>query len=134
MSKIDCRGGMTQIRKVLRQALDEARREPVQAVVYVGDCMEENVDELCQRAGELGLLKVPVFIFQEGREPVASRAFAEIARLTGGAHLHLDANAAGELGKLLRAVAVYAAGGRKALADMSRRGETGARLLIEKMS
>ncbi len=134
MSRIDCRGGMTQIRKVLRQALDEARREPVQAVVYVGDCMEENVDELCQRAGELGLLKVPVFIFQEGREPVASRAFAEIARLTGGAHLHFDASSAGELGKLLRAVAVYAAGGRKALSDMSRRGETGARLLIEKMS
>ena len=134
MSRIDCRGGMTQIRKVLRQALDEARKQPVQALVYVGDGMEENVDELCQRAGELGLLKVPVFLFQEGREPNASRAFAEIARLTGGAHLHLEAGAAGELGRLLRAVAVYAAGGRKALADMSARGERGARLLIEKLS
>lgn len=134
MSRIDCRGGLTQIRKVLRKAIDEARAQPVQAVVYVGDCMEENVDELCQRAGELGLLKVPVFIFQEGREPTASAAFAEIARLTNGAHLHLDAGAAGELGRLLRAVAVYAAGGKKALADMSARGEKGARLLIEKMN
>jgi len=133
MTRIDCRGGLTQIGKVLRRAIDETRKEKVQAVVYVGDCMEEEVDDLCARAGELGLLKVPVFIFQEGGNPVASRAFAEIARLTGGAHLMFRADAADELGRLLRAVAAYAAGGRAALADMSARGEEGARLLIGKM-
>lgn len=134
MTGIQCRGGLTQIRKVLRRAIDETRKEKVQAVVYVGDCMEENIDELCARAGELGLLKVPVFLFQEGGNPDAARAFAEIARLTGGAHLTFRADAADELGRLLRAVAVYAAGGRKALADMSARGEEGARLLIGKLS
>jgi len=134
MTRIDCRGGLTQIRKVLRRAIEETRTEKVQAVVYVGDCMEEGVDELCARAGELGLLKVPVFVFQEGTDPAASRAFAEIARLTGGAHLTFRADAADELGRLLRAVAAYAAGGRAALADMSARGEEGARLLIGKMS
>jgi len=133
MTGIQCRGGLTQIRKVLRRAIDETRKEKIQAVVYVGDAMEENIDELCARAGELGLLKVPVFLFQEGDNPEASRAFAEIARLTGGAHLTLRGNAADELGRLLRAVAVYAAGGRKALADMSARGEEGARLLIGKL-
>lgn len=133
MTRIDCRGGLTQIRKVLRRAIDETRSEKVQAVVYVGDCMEEEVDDLCARAGELGLLKVPVFIFQEGGNQAASAAFAEIARLTGGAHLTFRADAADELGRLLRAVAAYAAGGRAALADMSARGEEGARLLIGKM-
>ncbi|WP_367198145.1 VWA domain-containing protein [Amorphus sp. 3PC139-8] len=133
MTRIDCRGGLTQIRKVLRRAIDETRRERVQAVVYVGDSMEENIDELCARAGELGLLKVPVFVFQEGTNSAASTAFAEIARLSGGAHLTFSTGAADELGRLLRAVAVYAAGGRRALADMSARGEEGARLLIGKL-
>ena len=68
MSKIDCRGGNTQIGKVLSEARREAVASGVRAVVFVGDAMEENVDELCAKAGELGLLKVPVFMFQEGHD------------------------------------------------------------------
>jgi hypothetical protein len=131
MTKIDCRGGLTQINKVLSRAIDETRKKPVQALVYIGDSMEEDVDRLCAKAGELGLLKVPVFIFQERRDPVASEAFKEIARLSGGAHLTFDDSAGQELSRLLKAVAVYAAGGRKALADRSRKGDGGARLLLE---
>jgi hypothetical protein len=134
MTGLSVRGGRTQIGKVLRRALEETRRQRVQALVYVGDSMEENIDDLCQRAGELGLCRVPMFIFQEGRDPTATQAFRELARLTGGAHLALTEGAGDELAKLLRAVAVYAAGGRKALADMGARGERGARLLIEKLS
>lgn len=133
MTRIDCRGGLTQIGKVLARAIEETRKKPVQALVYIGDSMEEDVDRLCARAGELGLLKVPVFIFQERRDPVASAAFREIARLSGGAHLTFDDSAGAELSRLLRAVAVYAAGGRKALADRSRKGDGGARLLLEKL-
>lgn len=134
MARIDCRGGLTQINKVLSRALQETRKTPVQALVYIGDAMEENVDQLCQKAGELGLLKVPVFLFQERREPAASRAFAEIARLSGGAHLTFDGAAGEELARLLKAVAVYAAGGRKALESRSREGDSGARLLLGKLS
>jgi hypothetical protein len=133
MTRIDCRGGLTQIGKVLTKALEETKKKPVQALVYIGDSMEEDVDRLCARAGELGLLKVPVFVFQERRDPVASRAFAEIARLSGGAHLTFDDSAGQELARLLKAVAVYAAGGRKALADRGRKGDGGARLLLEKL-
>jgi hypothetical protein len=50
--------------------------------------------------------------------------------LTKGAHCRFDAGSAEQLRLLLRAVAVYAAGGRKAL-EASR--ERGARLLIEQM-
>lgn len=130
MSRIDCRGGQTQIRKVLRHAIDETRRRKVQALVYVGDCVEEDVDMLCARAGELGVLGVPAFIFQEGREAGAETAFREIARLTGGAHFRLDGSSPGELASLLKAAAVYAAGGRDGLARLEKTGDAGARLLL----
>src|SRR6201991_2817032 len=79
MGKIDCRGGNTQIGKVLSDARREAVGSGIRAVVFVGDAMEEAVDELCAKAGELGLLKVPVFMFQEGNDSIAEQAFLEIA-------------------------------------------------------
>src|ERR1700752_5030508 len=115
MSKIDCQGGNTQIGKVLSETRREATASFVRAMVFVGDAMEESVDELCTRAGELGLLKVPAFMFQEGNDPVAEQAFREIARLTGGAWCRFDPGAAAQLRELLRAAAAYAAGGREAL-------------------
>ncbi len=133
MTRIDCRGGHTQIGKVLKHAASETRRRKVQALVYVGDCMEENVDSLCEKAGELGLLGVPAFMFQEGHDAPAEAAFREIARLTSGAYCRFSSTSAKELRDLLRAVAVYAAGGRKALADMGKQGGAGARLLIQQM-
>jgi hypothetical protein len=115
MSKIDCQGGNTQIGKVLAETRREAIAAGVRALVFVGDAMEENVDELCTKAGELGLLKVPAFMFQEGHDGDAERAFREIARLTGGAWCRFDPGAAAQLRELLRAAAAYAAGGREAL-------------------
>jgi hypothetical protein len=117
MTGVSCQGGYTQIRKVLMHARRETERNKVNAVVYVGDCMEENVDELCQRAGALGLLGTPMFLFHEGHDQKAERAFKEIARLTRGAYCHFDAGSARQLRQLLAAVAVYAAGGHKALRD-----------------
>jgi hypothetical protein len=119
MTRVSCQGGYTQIRKVLAHAKRESKQVKVNAVVYVGDCMEEDIDELCARAGELGLLGVPMFLFQEGREPKAERTFREIARLTRGAYCHFDAGSARQLRELLSAVAVYATGGHKALKDYS---------------
>ena len=53
------------------------------------------------KAGELGLLKVPVFMFQEGHDETAEQAFREIARLTGGAWCKFDPGAAAQLRELL---------------------------------
>jgi hypothetical protein len=133
MSRITCQGGKTQIRKILASGLSEARKAKVSALVYVGDCMEENVDDLCARAGELGLLGVPVFLFQEGRDAVAEQAFREIARLTRGAYCSFDQGSARQLAELLKAVAVYASGGKPALQELEKQGGAGARLLIEQM-
>src|SRR5579859_7911090 len=132
MGKIDCRGGNTQIGKVLSEARREAVASGVRAVVFVGDAMEENVDDLCAKAGELGLLKVPVFMFQEGHDQAAEQAFREIARLTGGAWCKFDPGAAAQLRELLRAAAAYAAGGREALKRLSA-AESGAAKLLSQM-
>ena len=133
MSRIDCRGGHTQIRKVLAHARRENESAKVQALIFVGDAMEEPIDDLCASAGELGLLGVPAFMFQEGGDPVAEQAFREIARLTRGAYCRFDPGAAGQLGELLRAVAAYAAGGMKALSDLSARRNAGAQKLLQQM-
>lgn len=115
MTRVGCRGGHTQIGRVLNHTLQETKRTKVNALVYVGDCVEENVDELAATAGQLGLLGLPAFMFQDGGDATSSRAFQEIARLTGGAYCHLDASSAARLKDLLRAVAVYASGGHNAL-------------------
>src|SRR3990172_7076399 len=133
MSAIDCRGGHTQIGKVLSHARQEHGQQRVQALVFVGDAMEEAIDDLSTAAGELGLLGVPAFMFQEGGDPVAESAYREIARLSRGAYCRFDTGAAHELRELLRAVAAYAARGIKALADLSARKSGGARLLLAQL-
>ena len=132
MSRIDCRGGQTQIAKILAHARRENDRRKVAALVFVGDAMEETLDRLCAGAGELALRGVPAFMFQEGYDPVCEQAFREIARLTRGAYCRFQPGAADELGELLRAVAAYAAGGMKALAALQARSP-GANKLIAQM-
>ena len=132
MSRIDCRGGQTQIVKILAHARRENDRRKVAALVFVGDAMEETLDRLCAGAGELALRGVPAFMFQEGYDPVCEQAFREIARLTRGAYCRFQPGAAHELGELLRAVAAYAAGGMKALAALQARSP-GANKLIAQM-
>ena len=84
--------------------------------------MEEDVDELCHSAGELGVLGVPMFLFHEGNDIAAMQAFRQFARLTNGAYCPFDASSAEQLKELLAAVAVFAAGGLKALEHMGSRG------------
>jgi hypothetical protein len=130
MGRIHCMGGHTQIRKVLQHARGESDRGKVAALVYVGDAMEEGIDDLAAAAGELGLRGVPAFMFHEGHDAIAEQAFREIARLSRGAYCRFDLSAAHELGELLRAAAVYAAGGVKALTAQR---SAGARKLLGQM-
>lgn len=134
MERIDCRGGHTQIRKILAHARRETEKQRVQALVFVGDAMEEPIDDICAAAGALGLLGVPAFVFQEGHDPIAEQAFREMARLSRGAYCRFDPGSARQLGELLRAVAAYAAGGMKALADLkARHAHVGAIKLLEQL-
>lgn len=125
MTGIRCEAGITKIERLLAHALRETRQQKVHAVVYIGDCVEESIDVLCQKAGELGILNVPVFVFQEGHDANARRCFQDMARLSGGAWAPFDHASADQLRDLLKAVAVYASGGLKALQDFSRHAHPG---------
>lgn len=130
MVGIQCRGGHTQIARILDHANRETTRCRVAALVFIGDAMEENAELLSKKAGELALKGVRCFFFQEGHDVTAESVFREMARLTGGAYFRLGPDSARELAELLGAVAIYARGGLQALTDSDRRQ---ARLLLEQM-
>jgi hypothetical protein len=118
----------------LRHVLDETRKTPVRALVFVGDAMEERLDVLAGLAAEIGLLGVKAFLFQEGRDSVAEQAFRKIALLTGGAYATFDLSSPERLVALLTAAAAYAAGGRRALEFEARaRGAAAADHLLSQL-
>ena len=134
MSRIRVEGGNTQIGRVLTHARDEARAARTGALVFVGDAVEERIDPLCATAGELALLGLKCFMFHEGKDRQAERAFREIARLTGGAYAAFDASAPARLGSLLAAAAAYAAGGTLALEGQGAAADReAARLLLSQI-
>ena len=134
MTRIDCRGGQTQIGRILQHVGQEAERGKVDAVAFVGDAMEESLDSLCAAAAPLAMRGVPAFLFQEGGDAVAEQAFREIARLTRGAYCRFGTGSAAERRALLRAGAAYASGGREQLKALaSRSGGEAARILLEKL-
>ena len=135
MTGVGCLGGQTQLGRILKHTITETGRERVNAVIFVGDAFEEDIDQVCHTAGELGVLGVPVFLFHEGGDPLAARAFRQIAQLTKGAYCPFDTGSADRLKELLAAVAVYAAGGRKALLEFGKRsGGDGVRLLTSQIT
>ncbi|WP_455199343.1 hypothetical protein [Kaarinaea lacus] len=127
MTGVRCLAGHTQINKVMKHGLREAKSlaktktGKINALVFIGDCVEEDIDRLGHSAGQLGLMGIPVFIFQEGHDPIAAKAFQQIARLSKGAYCPFDAGSARQLKDLLSAVAVFAAGGHKALENFHAR-------------
>ena len=133
MTGVFCLAGQTKIGRVLQHAVRETQKKRVAVLVFVGDCFEENLDEVGQIAGQLGMLGVRAFLFQEGHNPQAERAFRHLAKLTNGAHCRFDSNSPQQLRDLLGAVAAYAAGGRRALADLSKRSSPEVRLLVSQV-
>ncbi len=133
MTSVTCLAGETQLHKVLKHARNEASKHKVDALVFVGDAFEEDVDAVGQTAGELGMLGLPAFMFHEGDNPLAGYAFQQVAKLSGGGYCRFDANSADLLRQLLSAVAVYASGGREALENMAARQGGDVRLLADQI-
>ncbi|MEH6649745.1 MAG: VWA domain-containing protein [Motiliproteus sp.] len=138
MSAVQCRAGQTQIRRLLEHALklqqeQQDQQRSIQALVFIGDCIEESVDQLCQLAGQCGLLRLPLFLFQEGNDPVASSGFSQMARLSKGAHCRFDLNSPERLKELLNAVAIYATGGAAALLQYQQSGSTALQQLTQQL-
>jgi hypothetical protein len=123
MSSIVCRAGETQIYRVLYHAKREHEKQPVNALIFIGDACEESRIDLVERAGALPM---PLFVFQEGNAPIVTELFRELAHITGGAHAAFDPSAPRKLADLLRAVAAFAGGGIEALEHQ----QTGAAKLL----
>jgi len=121
MRDVTCRSGFTQLRRVLAHATAEARQTKVGALVYVGDCFEEEMDAVVAEAANLAMLGVPAFMFHEGDDPRAAAAFREVARLTKGVYARFDSGAARQLRELLMAAAIYATGGAVALREHAKK-------------
>jgi len=121
MRAVRCDGGQTQIERFLNHGLKMATTGRVDALIFVGDAMEEDAQRLCQLSRALGERRVPIFIFQEGNNPEAKDTFARMATLSGGAHLTFDPASLNRLRELLGAVAVYASGGHLALQQHAQR-------------
>jgi len=122
MSRVSCAAGVTQHRKVLMHADKENQIKKVNALILVSDACEETPSGLYDATGS-----VPVFLFQEGNDDGVAEIFATIARRSGGASCSFDSSAAARLADLLKAVAAFAVGGIKALADQN---SDAARLLL----
>src|SRR5258708_26169327 len=74
MGRIQCQGGHTQIRKVLSHTRKESDRAKVQALVYVGDAMEEAIDDLAVAAAGAGFPRDPASLFPARRRSIALAA------------------------------------------------------------
>jgi hypothetical protein len=131
MSEVHCAAGRTQIARLLRAALRQQTSARARALVFIGDAMEESAAELRELAGQCRLHSLPLFVFQEGGDPVVQQSFQEMARISGGAYAHFDQRSALRLRELLAAVARFAAGGRAALEGSQ---SAGAQRLLEQLS
>ncbi|MEE3278251.1 MAG: VWA domain-containing protein [Pseudomonadota bacterium] len=119
MQNVRCRGGRTQILRVLQHARRQIAHEKTEAVVFVGDCCEESANEIYACAGELGLFRLPVFVFQEGNDPHARQVFKQIATRSRGAYARFAPGSAKELAALLGAVVAYATNGKDAVSELT---------------
>ena len=118
MNRVQCLGGYTQIEQVLHHAIDEHRQQSLQLVVIVGDALEENIDTLCNLAGKLGLLNIPLLMIQDGHDEAVRQGFQQLSQLSHGAYARLDNHSADSLADILSAAATFAAGGHEALQQL----------------
>lgn len=121
MTSVRCKSGQTQIQRILKHTLSQANDHKINALVFIGDHMEELADKLLETAGQLALRGIPVFIFHEGSDPIAEQTFRRISKITKGAYCRFDQSSAEQLRALLNAVAIYAVGGLSALNTHSQR-------------
>jgi hypothetical protein len=117
MNRIECEGGKTQIAHVLTHARAEAAIG-IQGLIFVGDAMEgDSIEELAALASELGRLKAPIYIFQEGNDTAVEKAFRILALKSGGKYFKFNLNAPRAVERLsdqLNAIARLAVGDREA--------------------
>jgi len=133
MSKVSVLPGRTQISRVLKHAIKENKKKSVNALVFIGDALEEEIDPLADLSGQLGVYGVPIFIFHEGNNTYASNAFKYFCRLSKGAYFPFDNSSPDVLKDLLGAIGIYATGGLAALIKNEDKFKTPLKVLTEQL-
>jgi hypothetical protein len=133
---VRCSAGRTALNEILDQATQTPR---LKALIYIGDCFEENSQEAIEIAQQLKLKGVRCFISHDSSSQAqgydtkaALTVFEQITRITGGAILPFDETSPDLVKELLSAIALYAAQGIKALQKQTKLLPA-ARLLLEQM-
>lgn len=133
---VRCHAGMTALNQILDQA---CQINQLKALIYVGDCFEEDSTLAIEIAKQLKLKGVRCFMFHDTSSSgqgydvqTAAKVFASIAQITKGALLPFDETSPQLVKALLEAIAIYAFGGIKAL-EKKRASLPAARLLLEQI-
>lgn len=134
MTSVYCKAGQTQIQRIFEHTALQTGNQKINALVFIGDCMEESADDVLRTAGKLTLRGIPAFMFQEGYNLLAEQTFREISRITRGAYCRFDQSSARQLRALLRAVATYTMGGVQALKSVQQRDSALSNEIIKQLS
>lgn len=133
---VQCKAGITALNDILDKATEISR---LKALIYIGDCFEENPDEAVELAQQLKLKGVRCFMFHDTSSgsqgydvATAHEVLGKIAQITGGALLPFDENYPEMVKQLLEAIAFYAAQGIKAL-EQKAKHLPAARLLLNQI-
>ena len=118
LNALRCQAGGTALLEILETAIEIKN---LKAIVYIGDCFEENPELAIKIATKLKLRNTRLFIFHDKSsaddydQTDANEIFPKIAKITGGAVLPFDTNSPQVIAQLLQAITVLAAKGIKAL-------------------
>jgi hypothetical protein len=109
MQGLSCKTGGTQIARALRVVL--AEKETVSGVVYIGDCCEDEPEELDALAQALGARSVPLYMFHEIGSLEARPVFRGMAEASKGVYVEFRPDAGKVLREILANVAAFVTAG-----------------------
>lgn len=113
MAQTRCLRGLTQFLPALTSFIDEAAETKADAIILIGDCFEEDIEQAAKVAQALKASGIKVFAFLEGEDWTAASVFRTFAETTGGAFGKFGEEL--PLAPLCEGVALLTAGGKKAV-------------------
>lgn len=134
ITQVTCEVGETALNAILDQSMEIPS---LRAMIYIGDCFEEDEDDAIHLAHKLHLKGVRCFFFQDRLSPhsemgYVSQVFGEIAKITEGALFDFDQRSPKRTGEEMQAIARLAAGGIAAL-EQDSKTLPGANRVLEKL-
>lgn len=129
MEEVSCEAGGTQIERALMACLGPDQDKSPKAIVMVGDCCEEELDDIKRAAQEMKQRGIPVHSFHEGDDQNGERTYKTVTDITNGAFAKFGADM--KLDDLVKPLFVHAVEGEAAFKRMVQEGHRGAQALSD---